>query len=291
MAHPADTFDQAGGTLAHHIEKGDSVTVVTATLGTRSHDWEFIDSQRKAGKKMDIEQHQQKEREKKLAELHKACAILGITDVRALDFHDDEELVREEMIQSIADVIREVRPDILITHHPFEDGGFKLHASVGRTTMFAFRKAMGSGRGRALPAHNVPSVYFMNPTAYVGSAIDNSFVAKIDLCVDITDVIDKKVRAMDCIASQYYGGSFARKRAEATDGHYGYNIKVGYAEAFQRYYPWSCYSLPVSDFEIQRSVNCKDNVENASTIIAADMPLPEGCQRVHRIVDKNSYNY
>ncbi len=289
--HPADAFDQCGGTLAHHIKKGDSVTVLVATLGIRSHDWELIDTQRKAGKKIDIEQHQKKEKQKKLNELRKACRILGIKDVRALDFDDDEELVKEEMIQSIANVIRQVRPDILITHHPYEDGGFKLHATVGRATMFAFRKAMGAGRGKSLPAHSVPSIYFMNPTAYVGVAMDNSFIAKIDLYVDITDVIDKKVKAMDCISSQYYKGSFAHKRAEATDGHYGYNAGVGYAEAFQRYYPAVHYTLPVSDFELERYKTSHDNIAARSTIIAAEMPLPVGSKKGRAIIRKSKYNY
>ena len=30
-AHPADSFDQAGGTMAHHIAQGDKVTAVVAT--------------------------------------------------------------------------------------------------------------------------------------------------------------------------------------------------------------------------------------------------------------------
>ena len=40
-AHPADSFDQAGGALAHHVAQGDSVTVVIATTGVRSHHWEL----------------------------------------------------------------------------------------------------------------------------------------------------------------------------------------------------------------------------------------------------------
>lgn len=289
--HPADTFDQAGGTLAHHVKKGDKVTVVAATLGARSHEWELRDKQRKAGKKMDVEKEQKRSKEKKLAEMKKACAILGIKDVRALDYADDEELLTEEMILDIADIIREVRPDIMITHHPYEDGGFKLHATVGRAAMFAFRKAAGTGRGKSLPTYSIPSIYFMSPTAYVGAAIDNSFAAKIDLYVDITDVIDKKVRALDCIASQYYKGVFSRKRAEATDGHDGYNAGVGYAEAFQRYYPLVGYTLPVSDFEIQRYATSKSYVQRKSTIVAADVPLPKGCRKIKVVVKKELYDF
>jgi len=292
VAHPADTFDQCGGTLAHHIEKGDDVTVVTATLGIRSHDWELIDAQKKAGKEIDVEKYQKKTKEKKLAEIKKACAILGITDIRGLDFPDDEELLKEEMIQEIADIIREIRPDIVITHHPYEDGGFKLHATVGQATIFAFRKAMGSGRGRTLSAHVVPALYFMNPTAYVGVSIDNSFVAKIDLYVDISDVIDKKVKALDCIASQYYKGSFARKRAEATDGHYGYDAGISYAETFQRYQPFVCYTLPISDFELQKSKEDSEyRIKIRSSIIASDVPLPKNSNNASEHVDKKLYNH
>ena len=290
-AHPADTFDQAGGTLAHHIENGDSVTVVAATLGTRSHDWELIDEQKKSGEAMDVEKHQEQARAKKMDETKRACAIMGITDVRSLDFHDDEELVTEPMIQSIADVIRETRPDVLITHHPYEEGGFKLHATIGRATMYAFRKAAGSGRSRSLPAHNTPAVFFMNPTAYVGISMSNSFAAQIDVYVDITDVIDKKVKAMDCIASQYYGGSFARKRAEAADGHYGYDANVPYAEAFQRFRPQLCHRLPVTDFELLSATDtAEEGMERRSTIIPALMPLPDDYQHSNYRVDKKLYD-
>ena len=33
VAHPADAFDMAGGTLAHHVRDGDKVTVVVFTHG------------------------------------------------------------------------------------------------------------------------------------------------------------------------------------------------------------------------------------------------------------------
>lgn len=288
-AHPADTFDQCGGTLAHHIARGDSVTVVAATTGVRSHHWKLGDELRKVETATDVEKKQVQAREKKMNELRQACAFLGITDVHTLDFEDDEELVQEKMIQDIADIIRDVRPDILITHQPYEDGGFKLHAAVGQATMYAFRKAAGTGRGTTAPGHTVPTVYFMNPTAYVGASLDNSFIGKIDLYVDITDVIEKKVQALDCISSQYYGGSFARKRVEATDGHYGYNAMVGYAEAFQRYSPPVTYTLPVSDFEIHRSATYKNYMDPVSTLIAADVPMRDGEEKLRNIVDPKLY--
>ena len=37
-AHPADTFDQSGGTMAHHAARGDRVTAVCLTHGARVPD-------------------------------------------------------------------------------------------------------------------------------------------------------------------------------------------------------------------------------------------------------------
>ena len=37
-AHPADTFDQSGGTMAHHAARGDLVAAISITHGARVHD-------------------------------------------------------------------------------------------------------------------------------------------------------------------------------------------------------------------------------------------------------------
>ena len=49
MAHPADTFDHCGGTLCHHAEKGDDVTVVGVLKGFRVHDEVVADKLRVSG--------------------------------------------------------------------------------------------------------------------------------------------------------------------------------------------------------------------------------------------------
>ena len=36
-AHPADIFDQSGGTMAHHVQRGDYVGCVVLTHGARVH--------------------------------------------------------------------------------------------------------------------------------------------------------------------------------------------------------------------------------------------------------------
>ena len=56
-AHPADSFDMAGGTLAHHVDQGDRVSVAILTTGVRSHHWELGEQRRRAGNELDVEQY------------------------------------------------------------------------------------------------------------------------------------------------------------------------------------------------------------------------------------------
>ncbi|MFH1007247.1 MAG: PIG-L deacetylase family protein [Candidatus Latescibacterota bacterium] len=250
--HPADSFDQAGGTLAHHVAQGDRVTVVLATTGVRSHHWGLQEERRMAGAEFDVEKRVKEAVAEKLDEVRRACRILGFDDIRDLGFEDDDILVTQDKIEAIAAMIREVKPDILIAHHPYETGGLKMHGTIGQATVYAWQVAMGVGRGRQ-ERHVVPSIYFMNPMAYMGNnSLEYASTNRADLYVDITDVIDKKVQALDAISSQYYGGAYARKRAEIEDGRHGNHACAAYAEQFQAFSPRVRYTLPITDAELDR---------------------------------------
>ena len=53
-----------------------------------------------------------------------------------------------------------------------------------------------------------------------------------DVFIDITDVVDKKLASLDCLESQGYGGAYARKRIETSDGAFGLAGGGAYAEGF-----------------------------------------------------------
>ena len=260
-AHPADAFDQAGGTLAHHAAEGDHVSALIITGGVRSHDWRLQDRHRKADESFDPSKERDESEDSKTREVRQACGELGIEDLHFLGLEDDAELLTQEMIFQITEKFREIRPHIVITHHPYEEGGFKLHASVGRAVMYARRACEGSGRLPGKP-HLVPVVYFMNPMAYANHNSLNQGVGffRSDVYVDISDVIEKKISAMDCIESQYYAGLYARKAAEIGDGAHGNIVCTSYAEQFQRYTPQICYRLPISDFEVRSADEPREQI-------------------------------
>ena len=276
-AHPADTFDQAGGTLAHHIEQGDTVPCIIATTGVRSHHWELAEEKRQKGASLNVEERVQAAVEEKLEETRRACRILGFDDVRDLGFEDDDILVTQDKIEAIANVIRTVKPDIIISHHPYETGGLKMHGTIGQCTVYASQLARGAGRGTQ-QRHVVPTIYFMNPIAYVGAnSLEYASTCRVDLLVDISDVIERKVLALDQIASQYYGGPYSRKRAETEDGHYGQKGEVAYAEAFQRFEPMVRYTIPVTDAELM-TINLSQEAAmgRRSETSGGLMPLSDG---------------
>ena len=133
--------------------------------------------------------------------MRRVCRILGFDDVRYRGFEDNDILVTQDKIEAIADVIRAVKPDLMITHHPFESGGFKLHGTAGQCVLYAWQLAGFSGRGRQ-ERHPIPWMYFIYSTAYIGNnSLEHTGTHRADLYIDITGVIDKKVRALDEIAS------------------------------------------------------------------------------------------
>jgi len=276
-AHPADGFDAAGGTLAHHAARGDRISVAIATTGVRSHHWRLVEEKRRAGAALDVEESVRQAEAEKLEEVRGACRILGFEDVRALGFEDDDLLLDRAKVDAVADLIRELKPDVLITHHPYESGGFKMHATVGQAVLYAWQTAQGTGRGRQ-ERHHVPAIFFMNPMAYMGhDSLEYAGTARADLYVDISDVIERKVRALDHIGSQYYGGAYARKRAETEDGAYGNTARVGYAEPFQRFLPEVRYLLPVTDAELAHIDEPPEvMMGRRSEMTGGLLPLPEG---------------
>jgi len=59
-------------------------------------------------------------------------------------------------------------------------------------------------------------------------------------------VVDKKLAALDCLESQGYGGAYARKRIETSDGAFGLAGGVAYAEGFIAMNAETHYYLPVT---------------------------------------------
>ena len=251
--HPADSFDNAGGTMAHHAAAGDRVVSAVMTHGVRSHGTQLIERYRmgtQPSPEVDtVDDEVEEIVAQKRDEVREACALMGIEEVHFLEYDDDILIQREDLVRQIGELIQECQPDIIITHHPWERGGVSnTHSLCADMTLLAIDAAAGMLRGSSRRPHKVGQVFFMGtPAAFASLDVLTAGMAVwCDVYIDITDVIERKVAALDLMRGQGYDGPYARKRAEAVDGHFGLVVGVAYAEAFTSMHPQVYDRLPLT---------------------------------------------
>lgn len=134
--HPDDEAYTSGGTMAKAAAAGADVYVLCATRGeaghTRTPGLATADTMGAV----------------RAQELRAACAALGIHPPRFLDYRDGAlaDVNLEEAVGRIVRVIREVRPDVVITLGADGVYGHPDHIALHRLVTPAFRSAGGGTR-------------------------------------------------------------------------------------------------------------------------------------------------
>lgn len=118
VAHPDDAEAFCGGTIARLTRAGNRVTLAICTNGDRgSHDTRLCPTAL-------AQMRRDEQRE--------AQSILGIDDVIWLGYRDGELSVAVDLKDRLIRVVRQVRPDIVITFDPWKHYEFHPdHRSVG----------------------------------------------------------------------------------------------------------------------------------------------------------------
>ncbi len=129
FAHPDDESFALGGTIAKYADQGVTITLVTATKG-------------EAGKVAEIckpeELGQIREQE-----LMRAAKVLGIARVIFLGYRDKEVPIAPplEIVEKIIRIIREVRPQVIITFGADGSSGHRDHLAMHHFTKAAIQLA------------------------------------------------------------------------------------------------------------------------------------------------------
>lgn len=279
--HPADVFDHCGGTMLHHIRTGDSVTCLALTQGLRIHDKVVSDVFRFGTEGYTKEQIEKicAEREKvKYDEVKAACALFGISDVRFLRYDDKILLVTPELIDAVARVIRDVKPHLVITHYPKSSGNtIDHHGNAAKITIAACALAGTVDFEDSNTSWRVTDLAFMlntgDVTAY--SALDAGSTAVPNYFVDVTDVVELKVRALDLMRSQQYEGEFARKLTEVWSGGFGYYNRTPYCEGFILNRPIVSDKIHISEHWLKRTNESeKEMFDRDFKMKAPFVPMP-----------------
>ena len=258
-AHPADIFDQSGGTMAHHVSRGDYVGCVVLTHGARVHDAVISDSmfhRKEVPDEKEMVALMQERSDVKADEVRSACKILGVEDIYFFGADDAVLLVTEDMVRRLARLLRALRPDVVLTHFPKEgDGLTNPHAIAGQTVLYAISLCGSVDPGDQNPPHRVAQVFFFGAggASIPRNVWDSEGGYYNDVFIDITDVADKKLEALDCLVSQGYGGAYARKRIETSDGAFGSAGGCAYAEGFISLNAQTHDYLPVTDHALKRA--------------------------------------
>lgn len=165
-AHPADVFDQSGGTMAHHVRRGDWVGAVVLTHGARVHDKVIADEMfrdRQVPEAQELTALLADRADNKAQEVRRACEALGVSaeNLYFLGVDDAVLLVEDSLVRRVARMIRKLRPNIIITHFPLEDGGVASpHATTGRIVMHALPLAASVDPGDQTQPHKVAQVFY-----------------------------------------------------------------------------------------------------------------------------------
>jgi len=184
-AHPDDPEFLAGGTVARLVQEGCAVAYVIVTNGNKGSGDRAMTPERLAA----IRQEEQR----------RAAGVLGVENVAFLGYEDGEVEDTRQLRRDVTREIRRWRPDLLITQNPNRTytnfpGWHRDHRLTGGVVLdcvyplardhLAFPELLPE-----YEPHTVREVYLIQ-------------WERPGLVVDITDLMDLKLKAIACHASQ-----------------------------------------------------------------------------------------
>jgi LmbE family N-acetylglucosaminyl deacetylase len=224
VAHPDDIEFGMAGTVAVWTDAGAQVTYCLITDGAAGSNEKDVDFKKLAARR----------KEEQIA----AAKVVGVTDVRFLDYADGVLQPTMELRRDLTRVIRQVRPDRVVITDPSmiyvsQDDGRNAyinhpdHRAGAEAALYAvfpsaetrpiFRELLDEG----LEPHHVNEVYFQ-------------FTEKPNVAVDITAVHDRKIESLLNHRSQI--GEEAAEFVSKFDAEAGKEVGVEFAETFRALY-------------------------------------------------------
>ncbi|MEK5443660.1 PIG-L deacetylase family protein [Fredinandcohnia sp. FSL W7-1320] len=214
-AHPDDEVLGCGGTIARHVKEGDKVHTVILAEGITSRD-----------KSRDRNAHKEE-----LSELGSAAKraneILGVHSLKLIDLPDNrlDSLNRLDLIKIVEELIDEIKPNIIYTHHI---GDVNIdHRRIHEAVITACRPFPQN--------HFVEELLFFetaSSTEWMTAGSAPPFVP--NWYVDITDTLSLKLKSLEAYDYEMREWPHARsiKALEYQAYWRGANIGKQAAEAF-----------------------------------------------------------
>ena len=198
-AHIGDVEITAGLILAKYAKYGHKASIIHMTAGE------------KGNPKMDHNEY----RKQRIEEAEKAAEVMGAQECIVLDHPDGELQSEEKTYYEMCDLIRKLRPDIVLTH--WRGSFHRDHRASYDIVMEGGFLAALPGIKRQDPAHLIKGLYYLENW----EDMENY---QPDLWVDVSDFFDIWVKACECHQLlrgevsfsylHYYKGLAAKRGAE-----------------------------------------------------------------------------
>ena len=222
-AHSADFVWRAAGAIAVVTSNGGKAVVVALSYGERGESGELWKEPGQTVENVKRIRH---------AEAVQAAEAIGAT-FQCFDLGDYPLQISDEALTRLTELIRETRPDVIVTHterDPFNPDHPLAYAVTQRARLLASGAGVASGFATIQP----PELFLFEPH----QPEQCGFVPTT--YVDITAVFPQKLRAMEAMAAQSYLRQYYTEQAEHRANHARRvsGLKdIRYAEAFQRVLP------------------------------------------------------
>ena len=217
-AHPDDLEILCGGTLARYVREGHEVVMCNASLGNRGS----------------FEHGSEETAEIRLREARRAAEIAGADHV-TLGFTDGEiDATDDAQRTAVVDLVREVRPDLILTHSP---GDYMSdHNETSRLVFDCSFHATLPLLETARPSYGtVTPIYFIDTVMGLGFQPTEY--------VDVTSTIETKVAMLEAHESQLawlrdHDGIDVVEQMRAATRFRGLQCRAQYAEGFAPCLTW-----------------------------------------------------
>ncbi|HIZ09374.1 MAG TPA: PIG-L family deacetylase [Candidatus Borkfalkia avicola] len=216
-AHPDDIEINCAGTLAACVARGDNVTMCNVSNGDLGH----------------VEILPEELAKIRLEESRKSAALLGAEHV-CIGAHDLHVYDDDRTRAKLADVIRGVKPDLIIAHTP--DDYMVDHVAASRLAFSAsFCASLPHYKMSAEGVADICPIYYMDNLG--------GFAFEPTEYVDITAHMELKMKMLRCHASQLdwmreHDGIDFSETVRAFSRTRGLQCGAQYAEGFRPFLGW-----------------------------------------------------
>lgn len=213
FAHPDDETFTIAGSVIKWVREGHAVSLITATYGQMGLSADI---------KVDSPEHLGQIRKQ---ELENAAKITGISKIHYFGLMDGElyKYKVTTMANKILPIMKAEQPDVVITFE--KNGGSKHpdHIKMSYATTHAFKEYMKKTTKSVRLYHTVtPRSYYVQ---YEKAGLSNTgfgapkgvYDSHITTTLDISDVFDQKIKAVECHKTQWKDVERYKTRAKHVD--------------------------------------------------------------------------